>query len=123
MGYNDFGNPRSTTAPYNIDDKIGRSDSRDIIKFSIITVSSGSASLLSTSQLGRRSFIRIKNLDSANSIYLLYNADDPYATEGYEVPYGEEWEENTDAPLYAISTVSGTVNVEVYERSARFNYS
>jgi len=122
MGYNDFGNPRTTSAPYEIDDKIGRSDSIDIVKFSIVTVSSGSASLLPTSPLGRRNFIRIKNLDNANSIYLLYNADDSYATEGYEVPYGEEWEENTDAPLYAISTVSGTVSVQVYERAARFNY-
>ena len=122
MGYNDFGNPRTSADSYEIDDKIGRRDSRDIVKVSVITVSSGIASLLPTSQLGRRSFIRIKNLDAANSIYLLYNADDSYDTEGYEVPYGEEWEENTDAALYAITTVSGNVSVQVYERSSRFNY-
>ena len=122
MGYNDFGNPRTTTESYTIDDKIGRRDSRDIVKVSVMSVVSGTASLLPISQLGRRSFIRIKNLDAANSIYLLYNVDDSYDTEGYEVPYGEEWEENTDASLYAISTVSGTVSVQVYERSSRFNY-
>ena len=122
MGYNDFGNPRTSADSYEIDDKIGRRDSRDIVKVSVITVSSGIASLLPTSQLGRRSFIRIKNLDAANSIYLLYNADDSYDTEGYEVQYGEEWEENTDAALYAITTVSGNVSVQVYERSSRFNY-
>jgi len=118
MGYNDFGNPRSTTEPYSIDDKIGRSDSRDIIQFSVVTVSSGTASLLPSSPLGRRNFIRIKNLDDTNSVYLLASAD---GIGGYEVPSGGEWEDNTDAPLYAITT-SGTTSVQVYERSSRFNY-
>jgi hypothetical protein len=107
---------------YTIDKKIGRRDSRDIIKINVVSVVSGTASLLPAYPLGRRNFIRIKNLDGANSVYLLANADDSYATEGYEVPHGEEWEENTDAPLYAISTVSGTVSIQTYERSGRFNY-
>jgi len=107
---------------YTIDDKIGRSDSRDIVQFSVITVISGTASLLPTSPLGRRNFIRIKNLDGTNSVYLLADAADNYATDGYEIPHGEEWEENTDVPLYIISTVSGTTSVQVYERAARFNY-
>lgn len=107
---------------YTIDDKIGRRDSRDVIQFSVITVSSGSASLLPTSPLGRRNFIRIENLDGSDSVYLLAKADDAYATDGYEVAHGQEWEENTDAPLYIISTVSGTVSVQVYERASRFNY-
>lgn len=107
---------------YTIDDKIGRSDSRDIIQLSVIAVVSGTASLLPPSPLGRRNFIRIKNLDNTNSVYLLANADDAYVTEGYEIPHGGEWEENTDAPLYIISTVSGTTSVQVYERAARFNY-
>lgn len=122
MGYNDFGNPRTVADPYTIDSKIGRSDSRDIVQVSLITVSSGTASLLPPNPLGRRNFIRIKNLDDTNSVYLLANEDDSYAINGHEVPKGEEWEENTDAPLYIISTVSGTVSVQVYERASRFNY-
>lgn len=106
---------------YTIDDKIGRKDSRDIAQFSMLAVSSGTASPLPSSPLGRRNFIRIKNLDATNSVYLLTDENDSY-TDGYEVLKGEEWEENTDAPLYIISTVSGTVSVQVYERAARFNY-
>ena len=106
---------------YTIDDKIGRSDSRDIVQFSVITIVSGTASLLPPSPLGRRNFIRIKNLDGSNSVYLLADSDDAYATDGYEIVHGTEWEENTDAPLYITSTAS--VNVQVYERAARFNYS
>lgn len=107
---------------YTIDDKMGRSDSRDIIQLSVMAVVSGTASLLPSSPLGRRNFIRIKNLDNTNSVYLLADADDAYATEGYEIPHGEEWEENTDVSLYIISTASGTTSVQVYERAARFNY-
>jgi len=107
---------------YTIDDKIGRNDSRDIIKFSLIDVVSGTATLLPAYPLGRRNFIRIKNLDNTNSVYLLADVDDDYATEGYEIAHGEIWEENTDAPLYIITTASGIVDVQIYERSARFNY-
>ena len=121
MGYNDFGNPRTTAGSYDIDDKIGRQDSRDIIRMTVMTVVSGTASPLPPSPLGRRNFIRIKNLDSVNSVYLLADNNASYITDGYEISKGEEWEENTDAPLYAIATVSG-VDVQVYERSSRFNY-
>jgi len=57
----------------------------------------------------------------ANNL-VLANADDVYSVSGYEVPAGIEWEDNTGASLYAISTVSGVINVQVYERSSRFNY-
>jgi hypothetical protein len=107
---------------YTIDDKIGRRDSRDIVKISTMTVVSGTASLLPASPLGRRNFIRIKNLDGTNSIYLLVNENDSYVTKGYEVLKGEEWEENTDAPLYIISSTAGSISVGVYERAERFNY-
>jgi hypothetical protein len=122
MSYNDFGNPRTSASPYNLEDKMGRLDSIDLIEFNVIPVSSGTAASLSSSSLGRRNFIRVKNLDSTNSIYLLANADDVYSVSGYEVPAGIEWEDNTGASLYAISTVSGVINVQVYERSSRFNY-
>jgi len=115
MGYNDFGNPRTTAAPYDIDDKIGRKDSRDIVRFSIMTVS-GTVSLLPSNPLGRRNFIRIKNIGNA-SVYVMSDT----TASGYEVPSSEEWEENTDAILYVV-TAAGTVDIRVYERSSRFNY-
>ena len=119
MGYNDFGNPRTTAGPsYTIDDKIGRKDSRDIVQSGVMTVS-GTPSLLPPNPLGRRNFIRIRNIGGA-SVYIMSDSD--ITTSGCEVPTGEEWEENTDAALY-ISTAAGTVNVQVYERAARFNYS
>ena len=122
MTYNDFGNPRTAVKSYTIDEKIGRSDSKDTTVFTVMTVISGTASLLPPSPLGRRNFIRIKNLDNTNSVYLLANADDEYTTKGYEVAHGEEWETASDTPLYIISTVAGTTNVQVYEKSSRFNY-
>jgi hypothetical protein len=105
---------------YTIDDKIGRHDSRDMVYISLATVS-GIVSILPPSPLGRRNFIRIKNLDDIASVYLLANESDEYVANGYEIAHGDEWEENTDAPLYII-TVSGLVDVQVYERATRFNY-
>ena len=105
---------------YTIDDKIGRHDSRDMVYISLVTIS-GSASILPPSPLGRRNFIRIKNLDAATSVYLLADESDSYDANGYEIVHGGVWEENTDAPLY-ITTASGLANVQVYERSTRFNY-
>lgn len=106
---------------YTIDDKIGRHDSRDMVYISLATIS-GVVSILPSPPLGRRNFIRIKNLDGAASVYLLANESDDYTTNGYEIIHGGEWEENTDAPLY-ITTASGLANVQVYERASRFNYS
>jgi len=117
MGYNDFGNPKNTATPYTIDSIIGRSDSRDIVQFSTMTVVSGAASLLPTNPLGRRNFIRVKNNGGA-SVYIT-TAD--ATSSGHEVPTGQEWEENTDAVLY-VATAAGTVDIQVYERAARFNY-
>lgn len=116
MGYNDFGNPRSTAKPYTIDSKIGRSDSRDIAQFSTMIVSD-TASLLPPNPLGRRNFIRIRNI-SGISVYITTSGT---TSSGQEVPTGQEWEENTDAVLY-IATAAGTVGIQVYERAARFNY-
>lgn len=116
MGYNDFGNPRTAATPYTIDSKMGRSDSRDIAQFSTMAVSS-TASLLPDNPLGRRNFIRVKN-DGGASVYITTSGT---TSSGHEVPTGEEWEENTDAILY-VATAAGTVNIQVYERAARFNY-
>ena len=103
-----------------VDDKIGRSDSVDKIVTTLMTVS-GTASLLPSSPLGRRNHIKIKNLDGSASVSILASGTATYSG-GYIVVAGGEWEDNTDAVLY-VTTLAGSVNVQVYERSSRFNYS
>jgi len=104
-----------------VEDKIGRSDSVDTIVTTTMITVSGVASLLPPSPLGRRSFIRIKNLDGSNSVSVLSSEATTFSG-GYIVPAGGEWEENTDAVLY-ITTLAGSIDVQVYERSSRFNYN
>lgn len=102
---------------YTIDSKIGRSDSRDKVAITTMSVSS-TAAPLPTSPLGRRNFIRVKNI-GVDSVAIL-TASGVYS-DGYPVSAGASWEESTDADLW-IAAISGTVDVEVYERSSRFNY-
>lgn len=117
---NDYTKNRKTgVIPYDVDDKIGRIDGRDKTQTTVITVS-GIASLLPALPLGRRNYIKIKNLDGSTSVSVLPSADTTYSG-GYIVVAGGEWEDNTDAVLY-ITTLAGSVNVQVYERSSRFNY-
>lgn len=117
---NDYTKNRATgVTPYSIDDVIGRSDSRDAINVTVITVS-GIASLLPPSPLGRRNYIKIKNLDGSTEVSVLPSSDTTFSG-GYIVAAGGEWEDNTDATFY-ITTLAGTVNVQVYERASKFNY-
>jgi len=117
---NDYTKNRNTgVTPYEIDDLIGREDSRDKVNTTFITVS-GTASLLPPLPLGRRNYIKVKNLDGSTSVSILDSADTTYSG-GYILVAGGEWEDNTDAVLY-ITTLAGSVNVQVYERSSRFNY-
>jgi len=104
--------------PYTIEAKIGRSDSKDKIATTSMTIGT-TANRLPVSPLGRRNFIRVKNMDALNDVAIL-TASGVYA-DGYPVPAGGSWEESTDAPLWIV-TASGTADVEVYERSERFNY-
>jgi len=104
---------------YNIDDKIGRSDSKDRVAITAMSVSS-TATRLPTSPLGRRNFIRVRNMDGANDIALLTSSGTTYSG-GYPVPAGESWEDSTDAKFWVVSDI-GTIDVMVYERSERFNY-
>lgn len=105
--------------PYAIDDKIGRSDSRDRIVTTSMTIGT-TATKIPDSPLGRRDFIRIKNTDGANSVYVLTSSGTTISG-GYPVAAGAEWEENTDAEFWGI-VETGTIDIEVYERSGRFNY-
>jgi len=108
---------------YTIDDKIGRRDGRDIVRFSDMVVTT-TPSLVPADPLGRRNYIFIKNEDSFVNVYIstfsgLGGTGDP----AYVLTSGiGTWEENTDGAFYA-STVSGTADILVYERAARFNYS
>lgn len=106
--------------PFGIDDKIGRSDSKDKIATTAMTIGT-TATLLPVYPLGRRNFIRIKNLDAVNNIYILTASGTTFSG-GYQVPAGTEWEESTDAVIWAMADV-GTIDVEIYERSSRFNYA
>lgn len=103
---------------YTIDDKIGRSDSRDKVAMTNMSVSS-TAAPLPTSPLGRRNFIRVKNMDIVDSVAIL-TASGVYS-DGFPVAAGESWEESTDADLWIVAS-GGNIDVEVYERSSRFNY-
>lgn len=104
---------------YKIDEKIGRSDSRDKAVITAMSVGT-TASRCPADPLGRRNFIRVKNTDGANEIAIL-TASGTTTSGGYTVAAGGEWEENTDAEFWVI-TAAGTVDVRVYERAERFNY-
>lgn len=109
---------RTPGGEYAIDDKIGRSDSKDKIAVTNMSVSS-TAAPLPTSPLGRRNFIRVKNTDLVDSVAIL-TASGVYS-DGFPVAAGESWEESTDADFWIVAS-GGNIDVEVYERSSRFNY-
>lgn len=100
------------TGTHNVDEKIGRKDSRDIVVTSDITAS-GIAQLLPLSPLGRRNYIRIQNLGAVT-----VEVKSSTTVSGVQVASGEAWEENTDATFY-IQTAGSESLVRVYERSTR----
>lgn len=105
---------------YTIDDKIGRRDSRDMVKFSEVTVTT-TPSIVPATPLGRRNYIFIKNVDALIDVYV--STSSGIGDAAYTLSAGTgTWEENTDGTFY-VSTVSGTADIVVYERAARFNYS
>ena len=119
---NDYTKHRSSTAAPATNDttlKIGREDSIDKVNVTTMTVS-GTASLIPASPLGRRNYIKIENLDVALSVYILPSAT-ATCSGGYLIAAGDEWEDDTDAIFY-MATLSGSADVQIYERSSRFNY-
>lgn len=106
--------------PHEIDDKIGRLDSRDRVVITAMTVST-TAVPLPADALERRSHIKVVNLDGANNVAIL-TASGTYA-DGYAVPHsGGTWEDDTDATFWIVAA-AGTPDVRVYEKSERFNYN
>ena len=104
---------------YEIDDKIGRSNSTDKIQTTAMTVTSGHQ-LVPPSPLGRRSYIKIKNEGSVD-VAVVAASGVAHAL-GYIVDAdGGEFEDNTDAQMYIVSTGAGS-DVRVYEKAERFNY-
>lgn len=103
-----------------MDDKIGRSDSRDRVQTTSMTVTSGVHQLVPPTPLGRRNHIKIKN-EGAVDVAIVTASGVAHAS-GYIVDAsGGTFEDYTDAPLYIVSTGASS-NVRVYERSERFNY-
>jgi hypothetical protein len=96
------------------DDKVGSKQPVDSISTSSVTVS-GVAVLIPTS--ARRSHIKIKNVGGIE-ISIITSLDD-LATDGYPVAAsGGEFVDDTNAPLYAISTGAAS-ELRIYERSNR----
>jgi len=104
-----------------MDDKYGRQDSRDKINISRVTVSGTSPIPVPSASLGRRNYIKIKNVGSVD--VSLVTASGSEASDGYIITgNGGEWEDTTDASFYIVSTTGASSDISVYERSSRFNY-
>ena len=105
---------------YEIDDKIGRTDSRDIVRTTAMTVTT-TPSLLPATPLGRRNYIAVKNMSGANNVAITTASGLNYAG-GYPVGVsGAEWSVFTDGVLYIVAAAA-TADVRVFERAERFNY-
>lgn len=96
------------------DDKIGSKQPVDVISTSSVTVS-GVAVLIPT--LARRSNVKIKNIGGTD-VSIITSLDD-LASTGYIVAAsGGEFIDDTNAPLYAISTGSAS-ELRIYQRANR----
>jgi len=69
--------------PYEIEDKLGRVDSVDKVVTTSMTIGT-TATKLTDNPLGRRNFIRIKNTDGANNVYILTASGTTYSG-GYPI--------------------------------------
>jgi len=111
----DYTRYRSGVIPHTLEDKQGRkTDGKDVVYTTFMSIGTTATSLYG---VGRRSFIRVKNLDPANNIAILTSSGTTYSG-GYPVGPGSEWEDETDADLWAASE-AGVVDISVYERSTR----
>lgn len=111
----DYTRYRSGVIPYTLEEKQGRkTDGKDIVSTSVMSVGTTATSLAG---IGRRSLIRVKNMDPANNIAILTASGTTYSG-GYQVGPGAEWEDETDADLWVASEI-GVIDISVYERSRR----
>ena len=95
--------------------KIGRTDSTDKIRTTNTTVS-GTPEAIAT--FGRRNYIKVRNEGTVD----IAVGNDTLAvsgTNGFVVAAnGGEWDDNTDAPVYIVSTGADS-EVRIYERATR----
>jgi len=105
---------------YTIDQIIGRRNSTDTVRTTAMTVTA-TPSLLPASPLGRRDYIKVKNMGGVNNVAITTASGQNFSA-GYPIGVsGGEWEAYTDGVLYIV-TASGVSDVRVFERSQRFNY-
>lgn len=94
-------------------DKIGRSDSIDRIKTSLITAS-GTETMIPV--MGRRNYIKITNVGGA---VVEVGGSALVSGTGFQIAAsGGTWEDTTDAPIYIVSTGADS-ELRVYERATR----
>ena len=107
----------SYTNTYEVDDKIGRADGGiDKTAITDIIASSGVATLLPASPLGRRDYIKITN---TGGVDVEVSNTTATGVAGVTVSAsGGTWEENASGPFYIKSTGADSA-VTVYERSSR----
>jgi hypothetical protein len=103
---------------YGIDDKIGRSDSRDKIRTTAITVTT-TPSLVPPAPLGRRNYIKALNPDGANNIAIVSSASMTYDDGMPVLANGGVWEDSNDGSVYAVAEGTTVSGVRVYERAER----
>lgn len=95
--------------------KIGRTDSTDKVKTSVLTAS-GTATMVPT--MGRRSYIKITNVGGV-PVAIGSDVLTTSGTNGFLLPATTgTWEDWTDAPIYIASTGADS-EVRVYERATR----
>lgn len=104
------------TVPYTIDSIIGRSEAADKVQITEMSVS-GTVVSLPTTQLARRSYIKVTNTGS-EAATILATISGTVSGTGIQLASSASWEDNTAAKLYIVSTATGTT-VTVYERSSR----
>lgn len=102
--------------PYAVEDLIGRGEGVDVTQTTVMTVS-GSVSSLPPTPLGRRNYIQVKNIGTTD-VAIVTSTGTAHTSGMIVTASGGTWEENTDSPLYIVSTGADS-EVRVYERSER----
>lgn len=102
--------------PYAIDDIIGRKENKDSVATTVMTVS-GTPDLLPPSPLGRRDYIKVVNEGSVD-VAIVTSASGLPANGLLIAASGGNWEDNTNATFYIVSTGANS-EVRVYERASR----
>ena len=101
------------------DNKVGKREAIDKIYTRSVTAS-GTVTLLPESPLGRRTYIKVKNIGNIDVAIVSHQTMSP--TDGYIVDAsGGEYDAITNAPLYIVSTGADS-EVRVYELAKVMGY-